>query len=235
MFERCCLLLSGDQSYQRAEAAVELVTGLTMSHSTHQRLVQRQVFADLEVSTPSDPVDEISLDGGKVRLRTPVGEASQWRDYKAVNLHGHGVAAFFQQNETLVVWLKIQLLANLVVCLGDGHAGIWTLFAQLGDPQRRLEILDYHLMENLTKVGGSVARLERVKAHLWRGEVAQALAEFEDWSPPQVENFKAYLTRHRHRIVNYDDYQSEGISIGSGAVESTVKQFSGRLKLPGAQ
>jgi len=236
VFERCCLLLSGDQSYQRAEAAVEMVTGLKMSRSTHQRLVQRQPFSDLAVSEPSEPVSEMSLDGGRVRLRTPTGEASQWRDYKAVNLHGHGVAAFFQPNDALVAWLQTQLLARLIVCLGDGHAGIWTLFAQLGDSQSRLEILDwYHLMENLAKVGGSATRLARVKAHLWRGEVDLALAAFEDGAPPQVENFKAYLTRHRHRIVNYDYSQSEGISIGSGAVESTVKPFSGRLKLPGAQ
>jgi len=236
VFERCCLLLSGDQSYQGAEADVEMLTGLKMSRSTHQRLVQRQDFPDLEVSEPSEPVEEMSLDGGKVRLRTPEGEASQWRDYKAVNLHGHGVAAFFQQNEDLVAWLKAQLMASLVVCLGDGHAGIWNLFAQIGDKQSRLEILDwYHLMENLEKVGGSAARLARVKAHLWRGEVEQALAEFDDWQHPRVDNFRIYLTRHASRIVNYDYYQSEGVSIGSGAVESTVKQFSGRLKLPGAQ
>lgn len=236
LFERCCLLLSGDQSYQRAEANVEMVTGLKMSHSTHQRLVQRQAFPTLEVSEPSEPVEEVSLDGGKVRLRTPKGEACQWRDYKAVNLHGHGVAAYFQHNDDLVAWLNTQLLASLLVCLGDGHAGIWNLFAQIGDEQSRLEILDwYHLMENLDKVGGSAARLARVRAYLWRGQVELAVAEFDDWQHPRVDNFRSYLTRHASRIVNYDYYQSEGISIGSGAVESTVKQFSGRLKLPGAQ
>lgn len=236
VFERCCLLLSGDESYQRAAADVEMVTGLKMSRSTHQRLVQRQRFPDLEVSEPSEAVEEMSLDGGKVRLRTAEGEASQWQDYKAVNLHGHGVAAFFQQNEDLVAWLKTQPLGSLVVCLGDGHPGIWNLFAQIADPQNRLEILDwYHLMENLEKVGGSAARLARVRGYLWRGEVEQALAEFDDWQHPRGDNFRVYLKRHCHRIVNYDYYQREGISIGSGAVESTVKQFSGRLKLPGAQ
>jgi len=45
----------------------------------------------------------------------------------------------------------------------------------------------------------------------------------------------AYLTKHRHRIVNYAYYQAEGISIGSGAVESTVKQIGQRIKLSGAQ
>jgi hypothetical protein len=44
------------------------------------------------------------------------------------------------------------------------------------------------------------------------------------------------LETHRHRIVNYDYYQSEGIcSIGSGAIESTIKQIDRRLKISGAQ
>lgn len=127
------------------------------------------------------------------------------------------MAAQIRRNEALVAWLKTQLMASLVLCLGDGHPGIWNLFAQMGDQQNRLEILDwYHLMENLEKVGGAAARLTRVRGYLWRGEVEQALAEFDDWSPPQVENFRAYLKRHRHQIVNYDYYQREGISIGSG-------------------
>ena len=70
-----------------------------------------------------------------------------------------------------------------------------------------MEILDwYHLMENLGQVGGSAARLERVKAHLWQGEVGLALAEFEHWQHRRADNFKAYFRQNRHRIVNYDYY-----------------------------
>jgi hypothetical protein len=50
-----------------------------------------------------------------------------------------------------------------------------------------------------------------------------------------VNTFIAYLNKHRHRIVNYAYYPAEGISIGSGAVESTVKQIGQRIKLSGAQ
>ena len=35
----------------------------------------------------------MSLDGGKVRWRTPVGEECEWRDYKAANLHEQTVSA----------------------------------------------------------------------------------------------------------------------------------------------
>ncbi|HEY9623700.1 MAG TPA: ISKra4 family transposase, partial [Crinalium sp.] len=44
-----------------------------------------------------------------------------------------------------------------------------------------------------------------------------------------------YLNKHRHRIVNYSYLQVEGVSIGSGAIESTVKQIGARIKLSGAQ
>ncbi len=44
----------------------------------------------------------------------------------------------------------------------------------------------------------------------------------------------AYLNKHRHRIVNYAYFQAEGISIGSGTIESTVKQIGARIKLSGA-
>jgi hypothetical protein len=41
---------------------------------------------------------------------------------------------------------------------------------------------------------------------------------------------------HRHRIINYEYFQAEQIcSIGSGAVESTVKQIDRRTKISGAQ
>jgi hypothetical protein len=51
-----------------------------------------------------------------------------------------------------------------------------------------------------------------------------------------AKNFCQYLETHRHRIVNYEYYQAEDIcSIGSGAVESTIKQIDRRLKISGSQ
>ena len=50
------------------------------------------------------------------------------------------------------------------------------------------------------------------------------------------KNFCNYLVKHQHRIVNYQYYQAEEIcSIGSGAVESAVKQIGRRIKISGAQ
>jgi hypothetical protein len=126
--EKCCLLVSANESYQRAAEDIATLTGITVSSSTQQRLVHRQGWAAPEVDCG---VKEMSLDGGKVRLRTPLGEPSVWRDYKAINLHQCAVSAYFQDNEGLLDWVNQQPLASPLVCLGDGHDGIWKVFAQL--------------------------------------------------------------------------------------------------------
>lgn len=94
-------------------------------------------------------------------------------------------------------------------------------FAAISNSGQRREILDwYHLVENLGKVGGSLKRLDLVEALLWKGEVDLAIEKFADWKHEKASNFIAYLNKHRHRIVNYDYYQSEGISMGSGTIET---------------
>jgi hypothetical protein len=225
--------LSANEAYARAADDISVLTGVRVSGSTQQRLVHRQ---DLEPPTVDGGVKEMSLDGGNVRLRTPAGQPCQWRNYKGVNLHQWGVSAFFQDNDTLVYWVNQQPLAHPLVCLGDGHDGIWNLFAQIGHPSERWEILDwYHLMENLSQVGGSQQRRDAVEACLWKGDVDGAVRLFDDWPHERVDRFIGYLAKHRHRIVNYSYYQAEGISIGSGAVESTIKQIGRRVKISGAQ
>jgi len=127
--EQCCLLLSANESYERAAEDIEVLTGVRVSHSSQQRLVHRQTF---DLKQVEQAIEEMSVDGGKVRLRTPHGEACQWRDYKAVNLHEHAVGAFFQDNTSLVTWVNAQPLSVPLTCLGDGHDGIWNIYAQIG-------------------------------------------------------------------------------------------------------
>lgn len=64
----------------------------------------------------------------------------------------------------------------------------------------------------------------------------RAKALFADCQRKQARNFEAYLTKHRSRVVNYAYYQAEQLcSIGSGAVESAVKQIGRRLQISGAR
>ena len=232
--EKCCLLLSANVSYANTARDLESLTGLRISHSTQQRLVQRHKFPAVRVN---QEIEELTVDGGKVRLRTPKGLGCEWRDYKAVNLDGQAVAAYFQDNQAMLTWVNQQQLSEICTCIGDGHDGIWNLIAGIATDDSRLEILDwYHLVENLYKVGGDKGLLAKVKAFLWRGNVAAATAEFDEWSHPQVANFIAYLRKHQSRIPDYWYFQTEQISsIGSGAIESTVKQIGRRVKISGAQ
>ncbi len=180
---------------------------------------------------------KVSVDGGKVRLRGAKGEGSYWRDYKAVRLQSLYYAAFFQDNLALIDYVNSQPLSSPLVCLGDGHDGIWNLVAEFGTQEGRWEILDwYHLRENLYKVGGSLKRLKQAESLLWQGQVEAAKELFADCRRKQARNFCDYLTKHRSRIVNYAYFQAEQLcSIGSGAVESGVKQIDRRLKISGAQ
>lgn len=90
-------------------------------------------------------------------------------------------------------------------------------------------------MENLHKVGGSNQRLKRAKSRLWHGLVDEAIAFFARLKKKQARNFQNYLRKHRLRIPNYQLYQELGICIGSGSVESWIKQIASRVKIVGAQ
>jgi hypothetical protein len=235
LFEKNCLLLSGNESFQDSEKDIEALTGIKVSHSTLQRLVHRQEF---EEPTALQGVSEVSIDGGKVRLRSHLpGMESYWRDYKAVRLQGIYYGTFFQDNLSLIDWVNSQRLLSPLVCLGDGHDGVWNLFAEIGFPAIRQEILDwYHLKENLYKVGGSLKRLKAAETFLWQGQIESAIALFADFLKKPAQNFINYLKKHYHRIVNYEYFSQSGLcSIGSGAVESAVKQIGKRLKISGAQ
>ena len=232
--EKCCLRLSANESYQKAEAEIEALTGMIVGHSSQQRLVNRQ---ELPLPSTEQGISEISVDGGKVRLRGEPKAGSHWKDYKAVRLESRYYGAFFDDNQSLIDYVNSQKLLNPLVCLGDGHQGVWNLVSEFGPKQQRREILDwYHLKENLYKVGGSIKRLKKAEAFLWRGDVEAAKTLFTLLPNKKASNFCAYLDQHHHRIVNYEYYQAEQLcSIGSGAVESAIKALSTRVKISGAQ
>ena len=123
-------------------------------HSSWHRLLQRH---ELSLPDVKQSVGEVSLDGGKVRWRSQtVGQPSCWRDHKVARLDGIYYGAVFHNPSTLTDWINAQRARIPLICLGDGHDGIWNLFAQIANPQQLQEILDwYHFKENLFRVGGS--------------------------------------------------------------------------------
>jgi len=222
-------------SYERAAEDVKYATGIEVSKSVQQRLVHHQ---DFELPEVQSTVEELSVDGGNIRIRTPIGKQCECIGYKAVHLHdSQAIATSFQENSIIINWVNEQSLAPILTCLGDGHDGIWNIIREFTPETERREILDwFHLMENLHKVGGSIQRINKAKSLLWQGKIDDAIALFAECQIKQAENFSAYLQKHRTRIINYQYYQAEQIcSIGSGAIESTVKQIDRRIKISGAQ
>ncbi len=71
--------------FRRQKQTIVALTGMKVGHSTQQRLVGRQSLALPEAK---QAVAEVSVDGGKVRLRHLQDAESPWRDYKAVRLGG---------------------------------------------------------------------------------------------------------------------------------------------------
>ncbi len=145
--ETCCLRLSANVSYQNAAEDIEYFTGMQVSRSVQQRLVHRQDFALPEAEAT---VEELSVDGGNIRIRTPKGEPCNWKGYKAVCLHDQaGVAASFQDNAVVIDSVNAQPLATVLTCIGDGHYGIWNIVTQFAPNTQRREVIDwFHLIEN---------------------------------------------------------------------------------------
>ncbi len=109
VLEKCSFRLCANESYQNAELELEALTGVKVGHSTLHRLVSTQ---DLPQPSALQAVSEVSLDGGKVRLRTPKGQECEWRDYKAVRLGGIYYGAFFQDHQSLLDWVNSQRLVT---------------------------------------------------------------------------------------------------------------------------
>ena len=207
--EVCCLRVSANVSYEDAASDIEYFTGVQVSRSTHQRLVHRQNF---DLPDQEDTVEELSVDGGNIRVRTQQGEVCTWLGYKAISLHHLGtIGTSFQDNQVVIDWVNHQPLANTVTCIGDGHDGIWNIINQLAPDVQHRDILDwFHLMENLYKVGGSLKRLKKAKNLLWKGLVEETIALFTDCRGKQAQNFCGYLNKHRGRIINYQYHQESG-------------------------
>lgn len=237
LLQKCCKCLSANESFFQAEKDLLLLTGMKVGHST----LQRQVYTNIEhldFPDSSIAVNEVCIDGGKVRLRTEtLGEKCEWRDYQAARLSGVSYGATFRRKEELTAWINSQVLTNPLICLGDGHSGVWNLFRQIANTQQRQEILDwFHLKENLFKVGGSLKRLRQGETFFGQGKVEQAIALFQQECPKRARKFLAYVEKHRHRLPDYELLQTDyHISIGSGSVESAIKQIDRRLKISGAQ
>jgi hypothetical protein len=222
-FEEICEIVYSNGSFVSGEKNIGMLTGVFISKSSLHRMFERKENEEIEIP---EKVEEMSVDGGSVCV---IGDKAERKQYKAIRINGKYHNAWYKEDRKLINYANKQERAEFVVCLGDGHDGVWNVFEEI--KHQKLEILDwYHLMENLYKQKMEKSELLKIKRLLWEGRIDEALAEFEEGN-----NFRKYLEKHYFRIVNYKYFQYEGITIGSGAVESSIKQFNNRLNLTGAR
>jgi len=159
---QCCLRSSANVSDADAAKDVAMMTGISVSAKTQQRLVQGYELPE-PIAPVEHPMRALCVDGGKVRLRTPLGELSSWRDYKAIETNV-GIVAHCRNHAELIEWVNHQPFAPIVSCLGDGQDGVWKSVAEIATPAQRREILDwYHRIEKLHQIGGSNKRLQQAQ------------------------------------------------------------------------
>lgn len=104
LLETCCLLLSANESYQNAEADIETLTGVKVGHSTQHRRVQTHEWSFPEAK---QPIAEVSIDGGKVRLPGMKGQQVIGEIIKLCAWHFLYYGGFFQDNQSLIDWIGI--------------------------------------------------------------------------------------------------------------------------------
>ncbi|MGR3280679.1 ISKra4 family transposase, partial [Acaryochloris marina NIES-2412] len=78
--------------------------GIQIAAKTQQRLVHQQQFPEPQAH---EALTEVSVDGGKVRIRTPAGQPCQWKDYKTLATDV-GLIADYHNNARLIGWTHQQ-------------------------------------------------------------------------------------------------------------------------------
>jgi len=92
----------------------------------------------------------------------------------------------------------------------------------------------YHLVENIHKVKVSKKVKRQIETYLWQGEQDSAIKELNGSKQKEAINFINYMKKHESRMPDYGLYQDLGICIGSGSVESKIKQIGKRIQIAGA-
>lgn len=135
------MLLASNESFENVAKDLEQLTGLKIGKSTVHR--QALNFKIPEIQTKK-VVTALALDGGNVRVRTPLGEPSVWKNYKAIQIYDDIGFACFQNHKNLEEWANKQPFGRVVTCLGDGHEGIWKILKNIGSSNQRREVLDWY-------------------------------------------------------------------------------------------
>jgi hypothetical protein len=119
----------------------------------------------------------------------------------------------------------------------DGAEWIWNLVADYFPDS--IQIIDwYHATQHLASAAQALFPQDDKKAQTWfkdrlddlfQGHLAPIIKPLEQ----QGLSDEAHYFRVHHRRMHYQEFQEQGYPLGSGTVESGVKQFKVRLTGPG--
>jgi hypothetical protein len=196
----------------------------------------------------------VSMDGGMVYIcgegwkEMKVGVVSDvvedWTDEeRTIQLQNLDYTAVIGTAETFkdALWaLSVQhevTYAGTVAVIADGAHWIWRLTDELYPESK--QIVDwYHAKQHLAEAAHACHPdadadaqqwLNRMSTPLFRGEAWKIIEHLHERGLP--ENAR-YFQTHQHRM-HYQSFKAAGLPIGSGAVESGIKQFKHRLTGPG--
>ena len=143
---------------------------------------------------------------------------------------------------TIIAALKQGLGQNThVTALCDGAQNCWSVAEALRPLSGSMTcILDwFHIsmkMQNIALPKKLKAKFIRIKWHLWRGRIDNALTRLtqlaeetkDDISIAKINKFYNYINNNRDRIVNYRERQKMGLVFTSNLAESTVESLINR-------
>lgn len=247
-------------AYARAAASLAYLAGIQMSDREVEYCTEglgaAYTLPELAPGTDGPPADVLYVEADAVQLHfrdaTPWHEEKVFCVWRAVDSQAQpprywtGDGPWDTHLADLETLAEAEGLrrAEVVVCLGDGAAPLWTLLTALAP--RAVQILDwFHVQEHLAAVaallpeGDAWHAIQRV--HLRDGLSRQVLRDLLVLArhAPTTEARTAarqglgYLWRHRRRLA-YAAARARGYPLGSGRIESACKRVvQQRCKGPG--
>jgi hypothetical protein len=228
----------------------------SVEHQRHQVRVERVVLPDARHD--HDQCKALSLDGGMVNIRgegwreLKVGavfdvETRLERNPQTHQLEemAHGVnvqytavlgskEAFTPALWALVVQHELPTAQERAV-IGDGAAWVWNVAEDVCPDGR--QIVDwFHAVQHLAEAAGALYPnetddpkrtqwLKTYKDHLYMGRIHKIIAALHK---RERDDLAGYFEHHQRRM-QYLEFREQGFPIGSGTIESGVKQFKQRL------
>lgn len=218
--------------------------------------VERVVLPDIKYD--HDQRKGVSMDGGMVNIRDEgwrelkVGAVFDIAIRLERNPHtqqldemAHGVNVHYtavldtKERFTPALWaLAVERdvpTARERAVIGDGAAWIWNVAEDVSPDGR--QIVDwFHAVQHLADAAhtlypndADISKRKRwlttYKTHLYMGRIHKIIAVLHKRKRPELAH---YFETHQRRM-QYLEFREEGFPIGSGTVESGVKQFKQRL------